>query len=46
MAAMRYSRVKLTMNYYTAPVLTDATGAVNAMPRYGTGRTDRKTDTA
>ena len=34
MAAMRHSRVELTMNYYTDPVLLDVAGAVEALPDF------------
>jgi len=41
MAAMRHSRIDLTMNYYTDPVLLDVAGAVGALPDFATGhRTD------
>jgi hypothetical protein len=32
MAAIRHSRIELTMNYYTDPVLLDVAGAVEALP--------------
>jgi len=32
MAAMRHSRIELTMNLYTDPVLLDVAGAVEALP--------------
>ncbi|KPK50544.1 MAG: hypothetical protein AMK72_01985 [Planctomycetes bacterium SM23_25] len=35
MAAMRHSRIELTMNLYTDPVLLDVAEAVEAMPRFG-----------
>ena len=35
MAAMRHSRIELTMNLYTDPVLLDVAGAVNALPAFG-----------
>jgi integrase len=35
MAAMRHSRIDLTMNYYTDPTLLDVAGAVNALPAFG-----------
>ena len=35
MAAMRHSRIELTMNYYTDPVLLDIAGAVEALPEFG-----------
>lgn len=35
MAAMRHSRMELTMNYYTDPTLLDIAGAVNSLPAYG-----------
>jgi integrase len=35
MAAMRHSRIELTMNYYTDPTLLDVAGAVNALPAFG-----------
>jgi site-specific recombinase XerC len=34
MAAMRHSRIELTMNYYTDPVLLDVAGAVEALPSF------------
>lgn len=34
MAAMRHSRIELTMNYYTDPVLLDVAGAVNSLPAF------------
>ena len=43
MAAMRHSRIELTMNYYTDPVLLDVVGAVGALPNFTRGR---KTDTS
>ena len=58
MAAMRHSRIELTMNLYTDPVLLDVAGAVEALPRFGGERqtaaaasgagaqTDRKLDSA
>jgi len=39
MAAMRHSRIELTMNYYTDPVLLDFAGAVESLPDFaGTGK--------
>ena len=35
MAAMRHSRMELTMNYYTDPTLLDIAGAVNSLPAFG-----------
>jgi hypothetical protein len=35
MAAMRHSRIDLTMNYCTDPTLLDVAGAVNALPAFG-----------
>jgi integrase len=35
MAAMRHSRIDLTMNFYTDPVLLDVAGAVNSLPDFG-----------
>lgn len=35
MAAMRHSRIDLTMNYYTDPTLLDIAGAVNSLPAFG-----------
>lgn len=40
MAAMRHSRMELTMNYYTDPTLLDVAGAVNALPTFGTAKTE------
>ena len=37
MAAMRHSRMELTMNYYTDPILLDVAGAVEALPDFGAG---------
>ena len=34
MAAMRHSRIELTMNLYTDPALLDVAGAVNALPNF------------
>ena len=34
MAATRHSRIELTMNYYTDPVLLDVAGAVEALPNF------------
>ena len=34
MAAMRHSRIELTMNLYTDPVLLDVAGAVEALPSF------------
>ena len=34
MAAMRHSRIDLTMNYYTDPVLLDVAGAVSSLPDF------------
>jgi hypothetical protein len=34
MAAMRHSRIELTMNYYTDPILLDVAGAVEALPNF------------
>ena len=36
MAAMRHSRIELTMNLYTDPALLDIAGAVNSLPQFGT----------
>ena len=36
MAAMRHSRIELTMNLYTDPALLDIAGAVNALPNFTT----------
>jgi hypothetical protein len=38
MAAMRHSRIELTMNYYTDPVLLDVAGAVEKLPDFGAGK--------
>lgn len=35
MAAMRHSRIELTMNLYTDPALLDVAGAVNLLPAFG-----------
>jgi hypothetical protein len=37
MAAMRHSRMELTMNFCTDPVLLDVAGAVEALPDFRTG---------
>jgi integrase len=34
MAAMWHSRIELTMNLYTDPVLLDIAGAVNSLPNF------------
>jgi len=34
MAAMRHSRIELTMNYYTDPILLDVASAVEALPNF------------
>jgi hypothetical protein len=31
---MRHSRIELTMNYYTDPVLLDIAGAVESLPDF------------
>ncbi len=46
MAAMRHSRIELTMNLYTDPVLLDVAGAVEALPRFGEGRSDGRSAAA
>jgi integrase len=38
MAAMRHSRIELTMVHYTDPTLLDVAGAVNALPDFGASR--------
>ena len=38
MAAMRHSRIELTMNLYTDPALLDVAGAINSLPTFGTPR--------
>jgi hypothetical protein len=35
MAAMRHSRIELTMNYYTDPVVLGEAGVVDALPAFG-----------
>ena len=40
MAAMRHSRIELTMNYYTDPILLDVAGAVGALPNFTKARRD------
>ena len=40
MAAMRHSRIELTMNYYTDPVLLDVAGAMNSLPDFSSGQGD------
>jgi hypothetical protein len=35
MAAMRHSRIELTMNLYTDPALLDVAGAINSLPTFG-----------
>jgi len=42
MAAMRHSRIELTMNYYTDPVLLDVAGAMNSLPDFSAGQCDTK----
>ncbi len=39
---MRHSRIELTMNYYTDPVLLDVAGAMNALPDFSSGHRDAK----
>jgi len=46
MAAMRHSRIELTMNYYTDPVLLDVAGAVGALPNFAKGRRADTSSTA
>jgi len=45
-AAMRHSRIDLTMNVYTDPVLLDVAGAVNALPGFGQAAITAKPATA
>ena len=40
MAAMRHSRIELTMDYCTDPVLLDVAGAVEALPDFSAGQSD------
>ncbi|QNN21812.1 site-specific integrase [Planctomycetales bacterium ZRK34] len=40
MAAMRHSRMELTMVHYTDPTLLDVAGAINALPAFATTKTD------
>ena len=40
MAAMRHSRIELTMNYYTDPALLDVAGAMNSLPDFSSGQSD------
>ena len=35
---MRRSRIELTRNCYTAPVLVDVAGAVEALPNFADGK--------
>ena len=42
MAAMRHSRIELTMNLYTDPTLLDVTGAVEALPDFQTVGRERQ----
>jgi len=37
---MRHSRIELTMNYYTDPVLLDVAGAMNSLPDFSSGQSD------
>ena len=46
MAAIRHSRIELTMNYYTDPVLLDVAGAVGALPNFARGRRADTSSTA
>ena len=46
MAAMRHSRIELTMNYYTDPVLLDVAGAMNSLPNFSSGQGDTAKRTA
>jgi len=43
MAVMRHSRIELTMNLYTDPVLLDIAGAVNALPNFLANPTANRT---
>jgi len=43
MAAMRHSRIELTMNLYTDPILLDVAGAVNALPNFIAPPTEKPT---
>jgi len=46
MAALRHSRVGLTTDYYTDPVLLDAAGAMNLLPDLSSGQGDTNGRTA
>ncbi len=46
MAAMRHSRMELTMNYYTDPTLLDIAGAVNSLPAFGAPARPKMTEDA
>ena len=46
MAAMRHSRIELTMNYYTDPVLLDVAGAMESLPDFSSGQGDTAKRTA
>ena len=36
MAAMRHSRIDLTVSYYTDPILLDVAGAMESLPDFQT----------
>ena len=45
-AAMRHSKLELTMNVYTDPELLHVAGAINALPRLDIEKTGRRDGTA
>ena len=40
MAAMRHSRIELTRDYYTDPVLLDVAGSMNSLPDFSSSQSD------
>ena len=46
MAAIRHSRIELTMDYYTDPVLLDITITMAALPDFATGDSQSTSRTA
>ena len=43
---MRHSRIELTMNYYTDPILLDVAGVMNSLPSVASCQNDSATRTA
>ena len=44
--AMRHSRMELTNQYYTDPILLDVAGAVNSLPDFSGSQSSEKTQLA